>query len=331
MAAAAKTVLVTRSAIETDAMAWPAKRPEDGGVYAVDIRPLLKAEQIAVANFVALPINGLCVAISSSVGGLLVLTISGGATPDGSATVYRLQFVFSDTAGDIEVFQVSLPVPAGAGCGVPSSSRSAMRGPPGSTGPAGVPGRQGPAGPPGIIDGTTIQPLPDGVMAGDEVLVYRPGLGFFFIPATVPTPDLGDVVFAGQTVTFDGQAVTFGVSTSGAAPVLFDGQPVTFAGQAVTFGSPSDAVTYGGQPVTVNGQPGVYTSAPSGTALPLEYSYTQATPTLSWTINHNLGRYPSVRPVSPSGDLEDSAVHYSDANTILLTFGVAFSGTVYLS
>ena len=119
MAAPAKTVFVTRSSINADAMSWPSKPAQDSGAYVVDIRPLLKAEQIALGSFVVMPVSGLCVSTSSSLGGVLVLTISGGA-----GQVYKLQFVFSDTEGHIEVFQVSLPVGADMSCVLPNSSRA---------------------------------------------------------------------------------------------------------------------------------------------------------------------------------------------------------------
>ena len=365
MAAPAKTVLVTRSAINADVLAWQAKPPQDSGVYSVDIRPLLKAEKIALASFVVMPIAGLGVSTLSSVGGLLMLTISGGDP----GAIYRLQFVYSDTGGDLDVFQVSLPVSgsamatSGALCG-PSR---AVRGPPGPTGPAGAPGRTGPtstvpgpkgdtgpAGPPGLLDGASLLPLPNGLVAGDEVLVYRPGAGFYFVSAALlNAPTAGDVVFSGQTLTFGGQAMTYGtpagnvlfsgqaaafngtVLTYGAAatvPVGFANQDVTYAGQAVTYGgaSPSGGtVQANGQSATFAGQPVTYTTAPAA-GVAGEYTFVQSTPALTWTIQHNLNLHPAVRAVNMANDLVDAEVHYSDRNQVVLTFPTPFAGTAYL-
>lgn len=378
MAAAAKTVLVTRSAINADAMAWPAKPPQDSGVYAVDLRPLLKAEKIALGSFVAMPIEGLCVSTQSQQGGLLLLAISGG-----SAQTYRLQFVFSDTEGHIDVFQVALPVPQGVGCGVSSSAAGrGMRGAIGPAGPLGAPGRPGPAGPagpPGIIDGTTVKALSGGVAAGDELLLWRPGSGFFYVPAALllprtvvfdtdvatfggtgltfgTAPALGPVTFNGQTVTAGGAGTTFGTAAlptlgfgsqdvvfagqktsfgtaPGAPAATFAGQGLTYNGRDVGYGTSSTAADYAGQPTTYAGQPVGYVQ-PAGTvaaATPREFTFVQDTPAMTWTINHRLGIHPAVRPVNPDGDLVDAEVHYSDANSVVLSFGNPFAGTAYLS
>ena len=354
MAAPARTVLVTRSAISVDAMAWQAKLQQDSGVYAVDIRPLLKAEKISLGSFVVLPIRGLSVATNSQVGGLLLLTISGG-----DPGISRLQFVFSDTGGDIEVFQVSLPVSGAANCCPPVSSSGgrAVRGPPGPAGSPGTPGRPGatgPAGPPGLLDGASLQPLPNELLTSDEVVIYRPGVGFFFVPASRvadgvasdvvfagqpvtwgdqpvvygTTPVGGPVTFAGQDVTFAGQPVTFGTVRSAGA-VTFAGQDVTFAGQPVTFGTTGSAgaVDFAGQPVTYAGQPVTYTTTSAATG---EYTFVQSAPALTWTIQHNLNLHPAVRAVNTDSDLVDAEVHYSDRNQVVLTFPTPFAGTAYL-
>lgn len=355
MAAPPRTVLVTRSSITSDAMAWPSKPQQDGGVYAVDIRPLLKSEKITLGNFVVLPPAGISVSTNSQVGGLLLLTISGG-----DPGIYRLQFVFSDTGGDIEVFQVSLPVNGvanGAICCPPSGGGRAVRGPVGPAGPVGAPGRPGqpgPAGPPGLLDGAGLQPLPNGLMSGDEIVVYRPGAGFYFASGAQLNTDVShDVVFAGEPVTWNGEPVIYGTTPSASAinfagqdvtfagqPVTFGtvsaavgfaGQDVTFAGQAVTFGTVGSvgAVDYAGQGVTYAGQGVTYTTTANAPAA-REITFMQPTPALAWTINHNLNLHPAVRVVDAEGYLVDAEVHYDSANTLSLTFGTAFAGTAYI-
>ena len=292
MAAPAKTVFVTRSSINADAMSWPSKPSQDSGLYVVDIRPLLKAEQIALGSFVAMPINGLCVSTNSSLGGVLVLTISGGV-----GHVYKLQFVFSDTEGHIEVFQVSLPVGADMSCVLPNSSR-------GATGIRGLRVRLGQlqrrAVRRGFLDRLVCLGRPAAWIAGRrqpqtaaewsgarrELVIYRPGAGFFYVTASLLNPNA--IIFDDQDAVFGGVPLSYG--TGAAAEVTFNGVPVVvgntptsfttapaaavsdivFAGQAVTFGTQArtytgatTALVFGTQPVTVNAQPAVFNAVPA--------------------------------------------------------------------
>jgi hypothetical protein len=50
-----------------------------------------------------------------------------------------------------------------------------------------------------------------------------------------------------------------------------------------------------------------------------------------WTINHNLGRYPSITVVDSSGNVVVGFETYNSENQITLTFSAPFSGTVYLN
>lgn len=61
------------------------------------------------------------------------------------------------------------------------------------------------------------------------------------------------------------------------------------------------------------------------------YLHTQSTPSTTWTINHNLNRYPSVSTIDSSGNLMYGAVQYTSLNTVVITFGAAISGTASLS
>lgn len=60
------------------------------------------------------------------------------------------------------------------------------------------------------------------------------------------------------------------------------------------------------------------------------YIHEQATPSSTWTINHNLGRYPSVQVVDSAGDRIWSGVNYTSENQLVLEFGVAFSGVAHI-
>lgn len=61
------------------------------------------------------------------------------------------------------------------------------------------------------------------------------------------------------------------------------------------------------------------------------YHFTQSNPLTAWTINHNLGRYPSVTVTDSSGNVGYGTVAYSDANNLSVSFASAFSGDAYLN
>lgn len=64
---------------------------------------------------------------------------------------------------------------------------------------------------------------------------------------------------------------------------------------------------------------------------PKTYVHVQDTAVTTWTINHNLGYYPSVTVVDSAGSEVVGDVTYPDANTVTATFGGAFGGRAYLS
>lgn len=65
--------------------------------------------------------------------------------------------------------------------------------------------------------------------------------------------------------------------------------------------------------------------------IPASYTHTQLSPLATWTIHHNLNRFPAVSVVDSSGNDVIGEVHYTDSNTIVITFSSAFGGTAYLS
>jgi len=60
-------------------------------------------------------------------------------------------------------------------------------------------------------------------------------------------------------------------------------------------------------------------------------SYTQISPSKTWTITHNLGRYPSVTIVDSGGSVVMGDVGYITNNQLKVTFTSAFSGKAYLN
>jgi hypothetical protein len=75
-----------------------------------------------------------------------------------------------------------------------------------------------------------------------------------------------------------------------------------------------------------------YTGIDTQELVPLiSYTHTQGDDSSTWTIEHNLGFYPSVSVFMTSGDVVEGAIEHQDVNTLTITFSVAISGTAYLS
>lgn len=61
------------------------------------------------------------------------------------------------------------------------------------------------------------------------------------------------------------------------------------------------------------------------------YTHDQLVPSDTWTIAHGLGGYPGVNVVDSAGTQVEGGVTYLDANTVVVSFSAAFSGTAHLS
>ena len=61
------------------------------------------------------------------------------------------------------------------------------------------------------------------------------------------------------------------------------------------------------------------------------FVYQQGVASDTWTIPHNLGKYPSVTVVDSTGRVVVGGTQYLDSNTVVLTFSGAFSGVAYLN
>lgn len=81
------------------------------------------------------------------------------------------------------------------------------------------------------------------------------------------------------------------------------------------------------------GDRGVWIPASLGVAIggDLTYTHTQAIPAASWTIVHNLGKYPSITVVDSAGTRVFGDEVQVDLNTLRLDFGAAFSGRAFLN
>lgn len=63
----------------------------------------------------------------------------------------------------------------------------------------------------------------------------------------------------------------------------------------------------------------------------LGYVFTQSTPAAVWTINHDLGKYPSVSIVDSANDEVIGEVNYTSTSQVVITFSAAFSGKAFLN
>lgn len=61
------------------------------------------------------------------------------------------------------------------------------------------------------------------------------------------------------------------------------------------------------------------------------YVHNQGTASDTWTITHNLGKYPSITVVNSSGRVVVGDYEYVDTNNVKLYFAGAFSGIAYLN
>jgi hypothetical protein len=61
----------------------------------------------------------------------------------------------------------------------------------------------------------------------------------------------------------------------------------------------------------------------------LTYVHNQGSPSASWAVAHNLGKYPAVDVVDTGGSVIIPSVIYVDANNVTLSFGSPTSGKAY--
>lgn len=61
------------------------------------------------------------------------------------------------------------------------------------------------------------------------------------------------------------------------------------------------------------------------------FTFTQSTPSNTWTITHNLGKHPSITVVDSANNVVEGDYEYIDNNNVVLTFSGAFSGKAYLN
>jgi hypothetical protein len=63
----------------------------------------------------------------------------------------------------------------------------------------------------------------------------------------------------------------------------------------------------------------------------ITYEHTQSSANATWTITHNLGKYPSVAVFDDKDERTFGDVVYSSSNQIQITFSSAVAGYAYLN
>lgn len=61
------------------------------------------------------------------------------------------------------------------------------------------------------------------------------------------------------------------------------------------------------------------------------FTFTQASASATWTIQHNLEKYPSVTVIDSANDVVYGNTTYTDENNLIINFSAPFSGKAYLN
>lgn len=59
--------------------------------------------------------------------------------------------------------------------------------------------------------------------------------------------------------------------------------------------------------------------------------FSQTVASNTWSINHNLEKFPSIATVDSSGNLIIGEVNYQNNNSLTITFSAPLTGTAYLN
>jgi len=61
------------------------------------------------------------------------------------------------------------------------------------------------------------------------------------------------------------------------------------------------------------------------------FVFTQGASALTWNINHNLGRFPSITVIDTANTIVTGEYTYIDDNNVTLNFSAQFAGKAYLN
>ena len=63
----------------------------------------------------------------------------------------------------------------------------------------------------------------------------------------------------------------------------------------------------------------------------LSFEFAQASAASTWTVNHNLGKFPSVTVKLSDGTVGQAAITHTNKNTLTISFSADTSGTAYMN
>ena len=61
------------------------------------------------------------------------------------------------------------------------------------------------------------------------------------------------------------------------------------------------------------------------------YVHDQGIPSLTWTINHGLDKFPSVTVVDSAGTVVIGDITFNSSNLLTITFNASFSGKAFIN
>ena len=107
-------------------------------------------------------------------------------------------------------------------------------------------------------------------------------------------------------------------------------------GNALPVSVSPTAVGFSGDVKDNNGNVGVNGQVLAKTTNGLEwtnrtFTFNQTVSTATWTINHNLGMFPSVSVIDSVGNFVTGNINYIDDRNLEITFKSAFKGKAYLN
>jgi hypothetical protein len=191
-------------------------------------------------------------------------------------------------------------------------------GPPGPPGASGVPGSAGPPGPAGAAGtaGAAGSPGPAGAPGAQGPAGPAGGKAY--------TQTIGD----GSSQAF---TVTHNLGVRGVQVTVFRSTAPYDEVEADVEHTDVNTVTVRTRTIPTSGAYTVIASGPGATGGDLSYVFTQATAATSWSVTHNLGKYPSVTVVDSGNSVLLADVHYVDTNSLTVNFGAATSGKAYMN
>jgi len=69
----------------------------------------------------------------------------------------------------------------------------------------------------------------------------------------------------------------------------------------------------------------------SDNSIDKHFVHEQNVPSITWNVEHNLNKFPSVSVVDSAGTIVEGKINYIDLNSVVLEFNASFTGKAYLN